>query len=139
MSLDLRLGNPQRVDQTHLSDKNGPGSCLQAAVATLFGVPLANVPDLRPNEELPPQKFRLSQWLRLNKWVMRQVWSDRPHHGFYIACGLVERSIYIPHAVVMHSGTLYHDPHPCRKGLVSQGCVLLFYPNPHAMDARYAA
>lgn len=124
------LTPPKKVDQTYTSDKNGFGNCLQAAVATLFDLPLDDVVDLRPKpfSTAPSQSLRLENWLRERGWAVSRWPGDRSYTGYYIASGLVRRSIYIPHAVVMHDGALYHDPHPSREGLCFQKSALLFYP-----------
>jgi hypothetical protein len=133
MTLDIPGKNPpQKVDQTFTSDKDGFGNCLQACVATLFSLDITEVVDLRPTRitQKESQKLRLDCWLKEHGWAVHRVQSDLPYRGYYIASGLVRRSIYIHHAVVMKDGHLYHDPHQGREGLCTQSAVYLFYPLP---------
>lgn len=90
-----------------------PGNCLQAAVASLLGLELGEVPHFALYDD----------------WLERLV-GFAGEHGYTItyrpvteapACGLAfgpsPRGFL--HAVVVLDGTIVFDPHPSRDGLVS--------------------
>ena len=101
------------------------GNCLQAALASVTGKPLAQVPDFAAHD---------GNWLwDLLIWCKRQ--GLRPlftknrhallaHRGFAIVQGKAARGY--KHAVVYRDGRLVHDPHPSRAGLKSiEDAILL--------------
>lgn len=104
-----------KVDQT----KFGPseGNCLAACIASVLEIPLAEVPELN-NQDLH-QMVVLNQWLK--KYDLQFAWvpyatytGDVPYN---LAAGLTERGRR--HAIVCNaSGTMLHDPHPSRAGLI---------------------
>lgn len=114
---------PWGVTQTIISAPEDPipGNCLQAAVASLFDLPLDEVPH-----------FALfDQWHQaLNLWLggaygLIAVRSDaRKRPGRYLLVGQSPRHAEWTHVVVAQNGRIAWDPHPDRSGLVDQQWTL---------------
>ena len=102
------------VDQTTYGDA---GDCLAAAVASVFEIPLASVPDLRGGD----------WWATLVPWLHAYSWAavympDLPYDFTGYCVGLGDGPRGRPHAVVWRGGPdggIAHDPHPSRGGLIA--------------------
>lgn len=114
------------VDQTILhSDEPGsiPGNCFQACVASIFELPLEEVPHF-VGDRGDEWYMGFADWLA-EKYNMEPVviptgsnatfWA----HGFYIATGESPRDHELSHACVYQDVELVHDPHPDNTGLAS--------------------
>lgn len=105
----------REVTQTILvNDTSGrPGNCLQAAVASLLDLPLADVPHFLESADWEESLISFLLW---RGWVL----TYRPAHGppprFGLALGVSPRGV--PHAVACREGTVW-DPHPSRDGLTT--------------------
>ncbi len=109
------------VNQANLytPDGIGNGDCFAACLASLLDIPLWMVPPFG-------QMFGRSDWrIRINVWLGRMfglmmvrteghLVEDLPE--FYIANGLGGRGVH--HSVIYRAGTLAHDPHPSRAGII---------------------
>lgn len=109
------------VDQTTFGCPGG--NCFSACVASLLGLPIADVPYFMGELDEPGHIWaeRLDAWLApRNLYALhfetadpkKVLWPD----GFYILVGKSPRG---DHAVVARKGEMVHDPHPTRAGLVS--------------------
>lgn len=113
------------VDQTIFTGNKDdiPGNCLQAAVATLFGLPLEEVPHFLQTEDW---------WLSLDRFAARRGYVMMPFHGkapgFGLAFGPSPRGTH--HAVVYKAGVPVWDPHPDRSFLLSVSTYIEFVGRP---------
>lgn len=109
------------VDQTLFGV--GVGNCFPACVATITGIPLADIPnfcELYPGPEWYGHLIRWCRTLGLAPWTVPM--EGEVHSYFiehypdipWIACGHTSRGL---HCCVYIGGSLYHDPNPCREGL----------------------
>jgi hypothetical protein len=104
----------REVTQTHLAgDPSGiPGNCTQAAVASLLGLDLNEVPHFIL---IDAWLEYLVTWAALRGWTILRYNPDRPT-AFGLASGPSERGVR--HMVVMVDGEIAWDPHPSRAGLL---------------------
>lgn len=111
------------VDQTEFGER---GNCVQACVASLLELPLEAVPHFLLDENGELDEHRA--WKRMDTWLagrglerkMFYLWPGWEKcmraQGFHLIGGDGPRSR--GHLVVGCSGTMIHDPHPSRAGLV---------------------
>lgn len=100
------------VDQNSFEDQ---GNCLAASVASVLSLPLEKIPDLRGERWWPT----LVDFLAPHGRPVRLA--RAPTEPIFVL-GLGDGPRGRPHAVVWKGapdgGTLAHDPHPSREGLV---------------------
>lgn len=92
------------------------GNCLQAALASVTGRPLGEVPDFAAMGK--GWLWELLMWCRrqgLNARFTRNRHALLAHRGPAIVQGQSDRGL--KHAVVYDRGRMVHDPHPSRAGL----------------------
>ena len=104
------------VDQTQFVGDGVGGNCVQASVASILNLPLADVPHFLEVGDRPEEwELAMMDWLedrgigyirREGEWIF---------DGYYLASGPSPRGI--SHMVVYHDGSLAHDPHPSRAGI----------------------
>ena len=115
------------VDQTRMHDAEAgiAGNCAQAAVASLMGVKLEAVPDFTEGQiaDTPDTPDTLARyWKRFESYFAEQglvaVRLDGNYcfEGYHLASGPSPRGP--SHMIVRKSGTVVHDPHPSRDGLL---------------------
>lgn len=116
------------IDQTILHDpENGKyGNCFQAALATLLGLPLEEVPHFgdggwRANAFEKVQEFLRPRGQALLPLTPMQVQHFKDFHlyrCYHLAEGFTDRfNGEVAHTVVYKNGELFHDPHPDKTGL----------------------
>lgn len=119
------------------------GNCLQAAVASLFDLPLDAVPHFY--EDCTPENHQHG-WLRFEKWLEtfglypREVLVDprapwAPSY-LHIASGMSPRGVC--HAVLHTGFQLTHDPHPDGGGVQVTDVIKLEVCDPlklHRLEA----
>ena len=122
---------------------NGVGNCLQACIASIFELPLSEVPNFieyeRGNSEnlqamiewLKPMGFKpltlwFADWNDLNNW--------KPP-GYHMIYGYSERGI--KHAVVGYQGEMVFDPHPDNTGLSTVDSYTVFVASLSNEDDTY--
>lgn len=120
----------RRVFQTHSEGLNtGPGNCMQAAAASLLGLPLETLPDFitypNPNAVMA-ESFRALGFELLEKPL------DFIPPGYYFEVGVSTQGH--PHIVVCMGGAMIHDPNPRGMGLVKREAVI--WPRPLTDRAR---
>ena len=111
-----------RVDQDRFGWPHG--NCMAACVATVFGLELADVPDLaRPDWLSVLTHFAADKGMSVTAcaWHIPSPWPA-------IAQGPGPRGHR--HAVVMQGNWMAHDPHPSRSGLLSIDYFVGFEPLP---------
>ena len=108
--------------------RTGPqvGNCHEAAVASILGLPLDEVPDFgqQPDPEATYVKFVRG----LGFIVLKPpVEIGQQLDCYYLAFGpsIVSGN---PHVVVYRAGKLVHDPHPGRNGLSAVKSVHVLVP-----------
>ncbi len=109
-------------------DQDTPHNCTRAAVATLFGITLQDVPDLPQNETWGDV---LNEWL--SRFGFQIINIHYPHNnpefvprGYCLVSGPAARGF--DHMVVYHNGELFHDPHSSRVGLKEEELIHLIVP-----------
>lgn len=104
------------VDQTKLHDpENGQvGNCLAAAVASILGLTIAQVPEFETMENywIPFVEFPAQFGRRLIYHP-----STHPPKGLSIGTVSSPRFPDTRHAVVCLDGKVVHDPHPSRASM----------------------
>lgn len=105
---------PPGVEDVEALPGDQRGDCLRACVASLFGLPLAEVPHFVAHDDW---------WGCLEGWLagrnMAVTWIEggpTVWHTPYIATGKSPRGPF-KHAVIERNGDLIHDPHPSGAGL----------------------
>ncbi len=105
----------------HDAEKGIEGNCTQAAIATIMGLELDEVPDFNTLHKDKPHSGYF--WGHIAKWFYSRGYifqmSD-PKYSWpclYLASGPSPRGV--SHIVVMEDGKLVHDPHPSRAGILS--------------------
>ncbi len=110
-----RREKPAKYDQA-------PNGCWAACLAGLTGIAHQELAALVPSEQVSDgsrQKFDVNYHnamiakLKEFGWTVAYMGSRVPR-GFAIGCGPSPRGV--EHAVIVHDGTLWHDPHPSRAG-----------------------
>lgn len=114
---------PVDQDKFYVKDVSH-GNCQQAAVASLLGLSLAEVPNFMEQ----PKGFWQSFWefIASRGLVAIELSGERHFDCYHLAYGQSSRGV--SHAVVYRSGALAHDPHPSREGLVSVETTVLIMP-----------
>lgn len=111
-----------RADQADTEgDDFQRGNCLQAAIASVFELPLEDVPHFVGHEDWWGE---LERWLRGRNiavmWLPREQFANATMHApwgaFMLATGKSPRGDY-KHVVVWHDFEMAHDPHPSGDGL----------------------
>ena len=118
---------PRKVDQTILhGDPKRPGNCYAACVATVLGVPLAEVPHIvELGMQLNGTDDKVAWWaLTVGFMAARGYWpvqldslADAEPGELVLVGGPSPRGV--SHQTIYRDGELWHDPHPSRAGLVS--------------------
>lgn len=112
--------DPRWQDQTTFFDPEQPGkgNCAEACIASLFNIPLAEVPKFYDaTSDDPVYRY----WRNLENFCFsRGYWLHRMDceyifEGTYMVSGTSARGCI--HMVVYQNGKLLHDPHPSRKGV----------------------
>lgn len=113
------------VTQTILAGTPGrQGNCLQAAVATLLGLPLDDAPHFA---EIDSWSQALADFAHMSGYAT--VWTDgeRRPPALGLAFGPTVRSADITHAVAVINGRIW-DPHPSRAGLTAVTTYVAWKP-----------
>ena len=119
--LRLRAAHPRWKTQTQLHDpeKGIEGNCTQAVFASIFDLPLTEVPDFntlhKDDEHAGPFWRHLRDWCKERGWQLQMWRKEYAPEGLYLADGPSPRGV--SHFVVMRDGVLWHDPHPSRAGI----------------------
>lgn len=114
------------VDQTKTLAKGLRGNCLAASVASLFDLPLTDVPEF---EEMADDAWKpaLEAWvLDQGKRLVKKRPGEHSQNEHYIAIGLSERGC--KHATIGLNGQIVHDPHHLRLGLAQVVCLYTVEP-----------
>lgn len=109
------------LDQTAFEDK---GNCVQAAVASMLGLTLDEVPSFIDVTEGSAEFWSLfKRFLRDRGWEPVMLTGNYVPLCDYLASGKTVRGRH--HMVIMNDGRLVHDPHPSRAGLTKVDCIYL--------------
>lgn len=131
-----------RVDQTiFVTDPARKGNCVAACVATLFGVPLKDVPHFvefgiayGDSDDVRAASSGHHWWAMMLGYVAgRGHWvveldsvADADTGEMILVAGMSPRGVM--HQVLYRDGRLWHDPHPSRDGVLDVREVLAVRP-----------
>lgn len=103
-----------RVYQTIFgNDPRNPGNCFQACVASLFDLPLEDVPHFVAEKNW--WRF-LEQWLlQFGLYPVNIEYKGFMPQGYTILNGKSPRGY--AHSVIVKGGRIVHDPHPAGGGV----------------------
>lgn len=90
------------------------GNCTQAAVASLFGLDLCDVPDFNTGDALAWHKG-MEVFFASRGYELLRFDNHRHFRGLYLAGGPSRRGVQ--HMIVMRNGETVHDPYPGGFGL----------------------
>lgn len=115
---------PQDQTILHDPDSGAVGNCMQAAIATLLGLDMEEVPHFAA---LPDWDGALAAWCASRRllWVSLSLMS-LPDDMPCILTGTSPRGI--AHVVVGRGVDTIHDPHPSRAGLRVKKTAWVFAP-----------
>jgi hypothetical protein len=122
------------VDQTRMHDPERGliGNCAQAAVATVLGLDLQDVPDFTAGGISGSVESASGFWRTFNDYlesrglIAERINSNYGSEALHLASGLSPRGT--AHMVVRHGFKIVHDPHPSRDGLTDVSHVHLLVP-----------
>lgn len=119
---------PAFVDQTILynpEDREERGNCTEAAVASILGLSLEEVPDFRANglDQFWPSFHRFFRKHGFEAITMQGNFCPKV---LYLASGISPRGV--SHMVLMQGGELVHDPHPSKAGIAEPQHMWLIAP-----------
>lgn len=120
------------VDQTKLHSESVNGNCFAAALASIFELPIDDVPDFVGDRWW----FDFVNWLNSNGWdVIR--WDNKIELlGIYLVAGKSPRGDF-DHVVVFENGKMIHDPHPTKQGLGNIKFCMAFLPLDPGIGGNY--
>lgn len=105
-------------------DIGGGGNCTEAALASMFNVSLAEIPQFHPmrDEREDPTVVgefwrNFERWLESKGFIAIRFDRDPKFDCLYLASGMSSRGCL--HMVVYRAGELIHDPHPSDEGINS--------------------
>ena len=117
---------PIKQDKFWRPDRNEDGNCFQAAVASIFGLDLSDVPNFMDDKTSFQDRYVRFVWDRGFSIISVDHEAARDLDAYYLALGPSARGC--GHVVVYRKGVLAHDPFPEGEGLLSVSFVHLFVP-----------
>ena len=129
------LPDSQRVYQTKFyNGQPGSGNCTEAAVATLLGLPLDQVPTFYTGES-GSQHLNMERFFNERGYELEVCSANISPECMYLVSGKSSRGC--SHMVVYYDGQLLHDPHPSGEGVLSVSHAFLAMPrNPGLFQLR---
>jgi hypothetical protein len=127
---EVKHRRPAFVDQTifyNPAEGSRKGNCTEAAVASILGLSLDDVPDFSANGD-----DALTFWNAFEDFINAHGFEVMMLDGsyvpdvLYLASGMSPRGVH--HMVVMRAGQLVHDPHPSRAGIAAPEQIRLLVP-----------
>jgi len=110
------------------------GDCTECAVATLLGIPRADVPCLHGEDGAAGFWDRLDEFFAARGLYLHRFDGTWTFPCLYLAGGRTARGTN--HMVVMRDGELFHDPHPDGTGLAEMRHAFVAAPMDPAITAR---
>lgn len=119
------------------------GNCFAACLASIFEVPLEDIPDFHDGAENDtPEAVNLAWWQNMRAWLRGRgygtilltftdpaQWQSLCLDGYHIVSGKSGRAVgELLHATVWYDGKLVHDPHPDQTGIIAPLEMDLLYP-----------
>ena len=123
------MTRPAFVDQTILYTPGGheKGNCTEAAVASILGIALADVPDFRANGADAMNFWdTFEAFLNSRGFHPLRLPGNWIPDALYLASGLSPRGVH--HMVIMRGGKLVHDPHPSKAGIADPDNIWVLIP-----------
>ena len=122
---------PKYTTQTIFGPK---GNCFSAVVADIFGIPICEAFYIF-------KKRRQKSWVgAMNAWAAKKGFaalfispkSGLVPTGLHVMVGTTVRKTH--HAVLGKNGTMVHDPHPDRSGIIKIDYYVVFIPLGATLD-----
>lgn len=115
--------------QTEISGEGTIGNCVQAAVSSILGLEMNEVPHFLRVAEIPEEwELVFRKWMTAQGFHIVNYGGEWQFPGLYLASGPTKRNPNIWHMVVMRDGKLVHDPHPDNIGLSIVKHIKLLVP-----------
>lgn len=112
------------------TDFGSTGNCFSACLASVFDIPLEDVPNFYIIAGNDPAIWwgAVRDWLRLRGFGVMSIQANLidQFEGLFIVGGESERGI--EHAVLYQNGKVIFDPHPSNVGVKEVTSVDLLYP-----------
>ena len=105
---ELREREWQPIKKVYQTKFNQVGNCFPACLATLLGVPIAEIPDVQ--FDATDWHNNIDIYLQEKHGLALLFISAGNPKGFYICSGTTKRSPDINHAMIYEDGKLWHDP-----------------------------
>ena len=108
-------------------DNGTRGNCAQACIASILGLPIHAVPHFAENAASAAEFWDgIEEFVNIHGYDLMMLSPNSRPDGLYLASGMSLRGVY--HMVVMRGGSVFHDPHPSKTGLVDIEHVHLLVP-----------
>lgn len=114
-------------------DLGGGGNCTEAALASVFNIPLEQMPTFHPGrDERNDPSAAKEFWDNFEDWLLGKGYIAIMKDGnycpecVYLASGPSSRGC--SHMVVYQDGQMIHDPHPSGEGILEVEQVWLLVP-----------
>lgn len=93
------------------------GNCMQACVASLFNIPMADVPNFAAEKQWFKsfREFICAKGYVINSRVKTADGELHVPTGLHLVSGKSSRGC--EHMVIYKNGKLFHDPHPSNEGI----------------------
>lgn len=117
------------VDQTSFYDPDviGNGNCTEAAVASILGLELSDVPRFYESGKSTVTFWdNFESFLNSKGFHVLDLAGNYVPDCFYLASGSSTRKC--KHMVIMRRGELAHDPHPSRLGITQVDRIYVLVP-----------
>lgn len=126
----MTLLTPERciTQTTFFSPENkGGGNCAEAAIATVLGIKLDQVPKFYTSEDAVVGYWEaMEEFLAEHGYEHVMIFKECIYRGLYLVSGPSARGC--SHMVVYENGKLAWDPHPSRAGVLSVETVHILVP-----------
>ncbi len=117
---------PVFQDKFYRAETGEDGNCFQAAVASLLGLELEQVPNFMDDKPRFEERYIRFVAERGFSIICLDFETARNLDAYYLALGRSDRAV--GHVVVYRKGQLAHDPHPANTGLQAVDFVHVFVP-----------
>lgn len=105
------------VTQTKIHNEYTRGNCLQACLASLLELDIAEVPSFEMMDSRE-WKSTLIKWLFLRGVSLVKSYKAPSTDDYYLAVGDTSRGVL--HCVIFKNEIMVHDPHPSQDGLINE-------------------
>lgn len=114
------------IFQNKLHGGDVKGNCMQACLASVFELPLDQVPSFEMMERTE-WRAAFDVWLNEQGYSLVQQLAEPDIAEYYLIIGDAPRGFL--HCVVGKDGEMVHDPHPSQDGLLNHKKYWVFTAN----------